>query len=125
MVGSARSRQTDVGVAFLDEAEGRILLAQGKAAEARELLTAVAEQAAARGFRLVEWRARTLAAEATGSEEEFAAVITEADESNAVLIRDAARAAAKRLGLDVPSRPHRPPHRTAASPSSRSRASGS
>ena len=36
MVGSARWRQTDVGVAFLDEAEGRILLAQGKAAEALE-----------------------------------------------------------------------------------------
>ena len=65
MVRSARSRQTDVGVAFLDEAEGRVLLAQGEVAEARKLLTAVAEQAAARGFRLVEWRARALAAEAT------------------------------------------------------------
>ena len=64
MVRSARSHQTDIGVPFLDEAEGRVLLAQGEAAEARKLLTAVAEQAAARGFRLVEWRARTLAAEA-------------------------------------------------------------
>jgi class 3 adenylate cyclase len=102
MVRTARSHQTDVGVAFLDEAEGRVLLAQGEAAEARKLLTAVAEQAAARKFRLVEWRARTLAAEATHSQEEFAAVITEADEANAVLIGDAARNAAKRLGLDVP-----------------------
>ena len=102
MVRSARSHQTDVGVAFLDEAEGRVLLAQGEVAEARKLLTAVAEQAAARGFRLVEWRARALAAEAMRSQEEFAAVITEADEANAVLISDAARDAAKRLGLDVP-----------------------
>ena len=102
MVRSARSHQTDVGVAFLDEAEGRVLLAQGETAEARKLLTAVAKQAAARGFRLVEWRARALAAEAIGSQEEFAAVITEADEAKAVLIRDAARDAAKRLGLDVP-----------------------
>jgi class 3 adenylate cyclase len=102
MVRTARSHQTDVGVAFLNEAEGRVLLAQGEAAEARKLLTAVAEQAAARKFRLVEWRARTLAAEATHSQEEFAAVITEADEANAVLIGDAARNAAKRLGLDVP-----------------------
>ena len=30
MVRSARSHQTDVGVAFLDEAEGRVLLAQGE-----------------------------------------------------------------------------------------------
>ncbi len=102
MVRSARSHQTDVGVAFLDEAEGRVLLAQGEVAEARKLLTAVAEQAAARGFRLVEWRARALAAEALRSQEEFAAVITEADEAKAVLISDVARDAAKRLGLDVP-----------------------
>jgi adenylate cyclase len=63
---------------------------------------AVAEQAAAGGFRLVEWRARALAAEALRSQEEFAAVITEADEAKAVLISDVARDAAKRLGLDVP-----------------------
>ena len=99
---SARSLQTDVGLAFLDEAEGRVLLAQGEVAKARKLLTAVAEQAAARGFRLVEWRARALAAEALRSQEEFAAVITEADEARAVLISDVARDAAKRLGLDVP-----------------------
>jgi class 3 adenylate cyclase len=102
MVRTARSRQTDLGVPFLDEAEGRVLLAQGEAAEARKLLTSVAEQAAARGFRLVEWRARTLAAEAIRSQEELAAVVVEADEANAVLIRDAARDVAKRLGLDVP-----------------------
>jgi tetratricopeptide (TPR) repeat protein len=105
MLRSARSHQTDVGVAFLDEAEGRILLAQGDVEEARKLLTAVAEQAAARGFRLVEWRARALAAEALHSQEEFAAVITEADEAKAVLISDVARDAAKRLGLEVPESP--------------------
>jgi len=102
MLRSARSHETDVGVPFLDEGEGRVLLAQGEVAKARKLLIAVAEVAAAREFRLVEWRARTLAAEASGSQEEFAAVITEADAAKAVLIRDAARNTAKRLGLDVP-----------------------
>ena len=102
MVRSARSHQTDLGVPFLDEAEGRVLLARGEAVEARRLLTSVAEQAAAREFRLVEWRARTLAAEAIRSQEELAAVIVEADDANAVLIRDAARDVATRLGLDVP-----------------------
>src|SRR6185312_15818786 len=101
-VRSARSHQTDVGVAFLDEAEGRVLLAHGEVSEARKLLSAVADQAAAGGFRLVEWRARALAAEALRSQEEFAAVITEADETKAVLISDVARDAAKRLGLEVP-----------------------
>jgi class 3 adenylate cyclase len=102
MVLAARSLQTEIGVAFLDEAEGRLRLAQGNFAEAERLLTKVVHEAAARDFRLVEWRARTLLAEARGSEDELAAVIAEADAANAVLIRDAARDIATRLGFDIP-----------------------
>jgi class 3 adenylate cyclase len=109
-IAAARSRSTELGAVFLDEAEGRVLLADGKADEARTLLIAVAHEAGARGFRLDEWRARTLAAEAIGSEDELAAVITEVDAANAELIRDAARDAAKRLGLDVPEPEASPAH---------------
>jgi predicted ATPase/class 3 adenylate cyclase len=96
MLQAARSRQTDLGLVFLDEAEGRLRLAQGDHAEAKRLLTTVAQEAAARDFRLVEWRARTLLAD------DLAAVIDEADAANAVLIRDQARAAAARLGVEIP-----------------------
>jgi class 3 adenylate cyclase len=105
VVAAGRAHKTDAGTPYLDEAEGRVLLASGAAAEAAPILASVAREAAARGFRLAEWRARTLAAEALGraeAERELAAVIVEADAAGAVLIRDAARAAAARLGLTLP-----------------------
>ena len=64
VVDSGRANPTDAGTAYLDEAQGRILLTRGATAEARPFLARIREEAAARGFRLVEWRARTLAAEA-------------------------------------------------------------
>src|SRR5919198_1189675 len=64
MVDAGRAYPTDAVTAYLDEAQGRILLARGEAAEAQPPLARIVEEAAARGFRLVEWRARTLAAEA-------------------------------------------------------------
>ncbi|MBA3735305.1 MAG: AAA family ATPase [Actinobacteria bacterium] len=86
VVASARSHQADLGLVFLDEAEGRLHLAQGDFDRARELLTTAGQEAAARGFRLVEWRTRSLAAEALAglgsedeAEEELAAVSCEAD----------------------------------------------
>jgi class 3 adenylate cyclase len=105
VVEAGRTHPTDLGAPFLDEAQGRILLARGAAAEAEPFLARVAREAAARGFRLVEWRARTLAAEAGSREEaerELAAVAAEADAAGAVLIRDRARAVAEELGLAVP-----------------------
>src|SRR5919109_1455575 len=109
VVDAGRAHPTDVGVAFLDEAQGRILLARGAAAEAQPFLARVARGAGARGFRLVEWRARTLAAEALGRAgpredvpRELAAVAAEADAASALLIRDRARAVAGELGLAVP-----------------------
>ncbi len=108
VVDHGRVHPTEAGAAFLDEAEGRILLASGSHAKAREILTAAAREAARCGFRLVEWRARTLAAEALaegGSREEaeleLAAVVVEADAAKAMLIRDTAQAVAARLGLVI------------------------
>ncbi len=108
IVASARSHQGELGLPFLEEAEGRALSAQEDFAQAQKLLAAAAQEAAARGFRLVEWRARLLAAEALarlGSQEEaaqeLAAVAGEAHSASAVLICDSARAAAARLGLPV------------------------
>jgi class 3 adenylate cyclase len=107
VVDAGRARPTDTGTTFLDEAQGRILLARGQAAEAAPLLSRVAQEAASRAFRLVEWRARILAAEA-GSAEDLAAVIVEADAAKAVLVRDRARVVAEELGLAVPE-PAEPP----------------
>ena len=62
-----------------------------------------------RGFRLVEWRARLLVAEALAqlgerqaAEEEVKLVVVAADAAGAVLIADSARAIAASHGLSVP-----------------------
>ncbi len=109
VVDSGRRQPTEVGAAFLDEAQGRILLASGDPSGAEPLLTRAAREAGARGYRLVEWRARTLAAEARGqagslaeAAGELTAVSADADTAGALLVRDLARAAAARLGLALP-----------------------
>lgn len=109
VVDEGRAYPIEAGAAFLDEAQGRIQLARGSAADARESLIAAAREAARCGFRLVEWRARTLAAEALAedgsreeAQDELAAVATEAGASKAMLISDTARAVAERLGLVLP-----------------------
>jgi class 3 adenylate cyclase len=116
VVDHGRAHPIEVGAAYLDEAQGRILLASGSNAKARESLTAAAQEAARCGFRLVEWRARTLAAEALaedGSREEaqreLAAVAAEADGAKAMLVRNTAQAVAGRLGLVIPEPPESPP----------------
>jgi adenylate cyclase len=115
VVDAGREYPTDAVTVYLDEAQGRILLARGEASAARPLLERMAGEAAARGFRLVEWRARTLAAEA-GSPEDLAAVVAEAHAASAVLVRDQARAAAERLGVAVPALEHPPAGRDGAEP---------
>jgi class 3 adenylate cyclase len=121
VVDHGRAHPIEAGAAYLDEAQGRILLASGSNAEARESLTAAAREAARCGFRLVEWRARTLAAEALaegGSREEaqleLAAVAAEADAAKAMLIRDTAQAVAGRLGLVISEPPESLPTPDAA-----------
>ena len=108
-VTTARAQQTELGLPYLDLAEGHVRLAKGDVGEARRLLEEAAAEASARGFQLYEWRARILTAEALAqldspeeAARELAEVIGEADSASAVLIRDAARETATRLGLAVP-----------------------
>jgi class 3 adenylate cyclase len=122
-VDAARTYPTDAGTPFLDEAQGRILLASGAGAEAAPILASVSQEAAARGFRLVEWRARTLLAEALAhagsrheAERELAAVTAEADATNAVVIRDSALAVGEQLGLAIPELAEPPFERDGAEP---------
>jgi class 3 adenylate cyclase len=110
-VDATRAVGLEMGEVFLDEAQGRILLARGEAAKATALLEAVARTAANRGFRLVEWRARTLAADALAqvgrpqdAERELTLVVAGADEADAVLIANGARAVAERHRLALPAR---------------------
>jgi class 3 adenylate cyclase len=108
VVNAGRPLSAEVGGVLLDEAQGRILLAQGEPPEAAVILTAVAQEAGARGFRLVEWRARTLAGEAleragrlAEAECELKAVAAEAGAAGAALIREGALAAGQRLGMTI------------------------
>jgi class 3 adenylate cyclase len=108
-VDSARSLGLDIGEAFLDEAQGRILLAHGEAAKAKPILETVVGTAARRGFRLVEWRARLLVVEALAqlgesqaAEDELKRVVVAADAAGAVLIADSARTIAASHGLELP-----------------------
>jgi class 3 adenylate cyclase len=100
----------EIGEAFLDEAQGRVLLTRGDAVAAEPILQTVARTAAERGFRLVEWRARTLAADALAqigrlrdAEEELTRVVAAADGAGALLVARAARTVAEkhRLALEA------------------------
>jgi class 3 adenylate cyclase len=93
---------------MLDEARGRILLAQGLAGDAADVLSHVAVEAGRRGFRMVEWRARVLAAEATAragdpgaAEPELTAVADAASAQGAALVLAAVRETAARIGVTV------------------------
>jgi adenylate cyclase len=107
-VDAVRALELDAGEVWLDEAQGRIGLARGEAAQAMSMLETVARTAAARGYRLVEWRARTRAAEALAlagrrqdAENELNAVVAAADAAGAALIANSARTAAATHGLSV------------------------
>jgi class 3 adenylate cyclase/tetratricopeptide (TPR) repeat protein len=108
-VNAVRSLGLDIGEEFLDEAQGRIMLARGEVATAKSILETVAGTAAVRGFRLVEWRTRALVAEALAllgrphdAEVELKLVLVAADAAGAVLIADSARTIAERHGLSLP-----------------------
>jgi class 3 adenylate cyclase len=108
-VDAARALGLANGEVFLDEAQGRILLARGEAAQAQSILQTVWRTAMTRGFRLVEWRARSLVAEALAqlgrsqeAEDELKIVVAAADAAGAVLIGNSARTIAERHGLTLP-----------------------
>jgi adenylate cyclase len=108
-VDRARAAGLQIGEALLDDAQGRILLARGAAVMAAPILDAVARTAATRGFRLIAWRAHTLAGDALaqmGRAQEAADQLTRiaaaADAAGAVLIARDARTVAERHRLTVP-----------------------
>jgi adenylate cyclase len=110
LVRRAEGSRAGVGAAGLEIAEGRILLATGKAAEARPLLERAIRGFEEVGLRLWAWRARVLAAEAAagtgdrdGASSLFATCVREAGLAGAVRVRDDALARAAGLGLEVPS----------------------
>jgi class 3 adenylate cyclase len=106
-----RAKQEDVelGRAGLDLAEGRLLLARGKPAEARPLFTRAKSALDETEMKLWGWRAITLEAEAAGdvgdtdaARELLTACIGEAHAAGAVRVRDRALAVMESLGLEAP-----------------------
>ncbi|HYW29801.1 MAG TPA: AAA family ATPase [Gaiellales bacterium] len=109
MVDTAGGHPAALGSVPLDEARGRILLARGDAVGAAELLDSVAAAAGERGFRLAEWRAGILAAEAVAragdrqaAERRLDLIAGLAADSAAGLIVASAKAAARSAGVVVP-----------------------
>jgi class 3 adenylate cyclase len=94
-----------LGGAGIELAEGRLLVAAGKPAEARPHLDRALQAFQQAGLKLWIWRTMVLAAEAAepdAARELLATCIGEAHEAGAGRIRRAAEALAARLGLDVP-----------------------
>jgi class 3 adenylate cyclase len=109
VVERARAHPADAGSSFLDEMQGRVLLGRGEAGRAIPFLRATVEAAQAQGYRLVELRNRVLLTEATAGDggagaaaDALAAVVGEARQLDAGRIADEARAAAERLGIELP-----------------------
>jgi class 3 adenylate cyclase len=105
----AKRAATELGQAALAIAEARILLASGKATEAGPLLEGALRELESSDLRIWTWQARTLAAEAaaaTGDRDTARSLlescIRDAHAAGAARVRDEARAAAERLGLDMP-----------------------
>jgi adenylate cyclase len=98
-----------LGGAGIELAEGRLLVAAGKPAEARPHLDRALQAFEQAGLKLWLWRTTVLAAEAAAAagdpdagRELLAPCIREAHEAGAARIRTAAQALAARLDLDVP-----------------------
>jgi adenylate cyclase len=110
LLARAKRVRAELGGAGLEIAEGRILLAAGKAAEARPRLEQALRAFEESGLRLWAWRAGALAAEAAARAGDpaaarslFTSCIRDAHRAGAARVRDDAQARAELLGLDVPS----------------------
>ena len=114
-VARAKDEPVELGQAGLDLAEGRVLLARRKAAEARPLFERARSAFEAVGLRLWAWRAAALEAEVARSRELFERCIGEAHRAGAFRVRDDALAAAERADVEVP-RPADEPAADAAAP---------
>jgi class 3 adenylate cyclase len=105
----ARSHPSDPAPAFVDEIEGRVLLARDEGSAARPALGRALELAESAGYALAAMRARLLLADAEGRDGDLDAaaatlgsVVTEAARTGARLIADEAAAVADRLGVALP-----------------------
>jgi class 3 adenylate cyclase len=97
-----------LGRSGLDIAEGRVLVASGRGADARPLLESAAAAFGDAGLGLWAWRARALAGEAAAQAGDrqaarslLASCVREAHRAGALRIRDDARSAAARCKLDA------------------------
>ncbi len=109
LIEHGRAHPNAAGLAFLDEAQGRMLLARGDHANALVSLRRATSEMERVGHRLVALRARVLLAAACAhaglveeAEAEFRSVCTTADQIGARLIADEARARAAGFGITVP-----------------------
>jgi class 3 adenylate cyclase len=112
----------DVGEAGLELAEGRLLLAQGRAADARPLFEHALASLRESGLRLWGWRAAALVGEAAAEFGDAEAArgplvesVAEAHRAGAARARDSALAVAERFDLDIPL-PEDEPDAEAAAP---------
>jgi class 3 adenylate cyclase len=115
LVERAKELPYEVGEHGRWMSEGRVLLALGRAAEARPLLERAAGAFEEIGLLLWCWRARTAAAEAAGesgdaeaAHELLASVVRGAHAVGAFRIRDDALAAAERVGVEMAELPEEP-----------------
>jgi len=109
LLDGSRTHPFPLGLAALDEAEGRVLLVEGDVEGALPVLARAAEGSARLGYRLFAWRARTLLAEAHATRgdrgrarELIESVVRETSAAGATRLRDEALAAADRIGLPRP-----------------------
>jgi class 3 adenylate cyclase len=108
LIEIGRAHRTPAGIAFLDQAEGRLLLAKEDPASAVSLLERAIGAFEKAGYRLEELRSQILLAEAKarlGKTEEalslLSEVIRDATPMQAELIRDSALETARRLEIPV------------------------
>jgi class 3 adenylate cyclase len=105
----AHAAPTELGQTALAAAEARILLASGNAGEARPQLERSRREFEAAGLRLWAWQTSILEAEAaaeTGDADAARVLLEscarEAQAAEMARVRDDARAAAERLGIELP-----------------------
>jgi class 3 adenylate cyclase len=109
MVDTAREAATVKESPLFDDAQGRILLAQGDSAGAARMLGSFVREAGARGYLLAAWRVRAVAAAASAAtgdraiaERELAAVAGDTAAAGAMLILHDVHRIAQRAGITLP-----------------------
>ena len=114
LIGSGRAFPVPAALSLLDEAEARVLIAEGDPGAAVPLARSAAAAALELGYPLAAWRASVLLAEAlclSGEVEEAGAVLRQtvpaAEVAAALRIAGHARRVAADHGIDLPAPPER------------------